>query len=153
MGVFAISKDADFDRLIINPGVANARTISYSNFTKLLSPGALLTLVALPEDRFLRMCADDLSEFYYTFRVPRARALRNCVRLRFKASELQQFTGFDPTLHADGAYLALNALAMGDVHAVEFAQQSHYNVLHSLAHAVRPDEFVVIGCPSPEPRA
>ncbi|CAE7810303.1 unnamed protein product [Symbiodinium sp. CCMP2592] len=152
VGIFAITKDAHFDRLIINPSVANARAVPYSNFTKLLSPGSLLTLVALPAEQFLRMCADDLSEFYYTIRVPRARALRNCVRMKFRPDEIKHFSCYDPCIHTSHVYLGLNALAMGDIHAVEFAQQSHYNVLYSLAHAVRPDEFVAYRLPFPRSR-
>ena len=149
VGIFAITKDSELDRLIINPGIANSRTIPYSNYTRLLSPGALLTMAHVPDDHVMRMCADDLSEFYYTFRVPRARALRNVVHVRFHASEVRHFTCFDASVHRSQVYLGLSALAMGDIHAVEFAQQSHYNVLHSLAHAMKPTESLAYRVPSP----
>ena len=38
VGCFCVPKDSQYDRFIINPGVANARTLPYSNFTKQLAP-------------------------------------------------------------------------------------------------------------------
>ena len=77
-GCFCIPKDSEFDRLILNPTVINSRTKPYANFTKSLAPGCLLTLANIPdENHFMRFCADDLSEMYYTFKVSFSRAKRN----------------------------------------------------------------------------
>ena len=44
VGCFCVPKDDSWDRFIINARVANSRTFAYSNFTKLLAPGSMLTL-------------------------------------------------------------------------------------------------------------
>ncbi|OLP74955.1 hypothetical protein AK812_SmicGene45344, partial [Symbiodinium microadriaticum] len=90
----------------------------------------------------MRVCCDDLSEMYYTFHVPEKRAKRNCLGMVFSPSELCGFNAYDPSRHYGPCYIALGALAMGDCGAVEYAQQSHFNVLSSLGNCMRPNEFV-----------
>ena len=80
-----------------------------------------------------RVSADDLAEMYYTFKVPSKRARRNCIGVVFDSSSLTHLSCYDPTCHYGKCLVALSALAMGDSWAVEFAQQSHHNVLRSLA--------------------
>ena len=78
VGCFCVPKDDCWDRFIINPRVANSRTFSYSNFTKLLAPGSMLTLAHLPSlSRCIRFCAGDL-EMYYTFKVGSQREFNSC---------------------------------------------------------------------------
>ena len=55
VGIFAVGKDADWDRLILNPVVINGRMQAYSNYTKSLAPGCLIGLVQLSEDEVLRI--------------------------------------------------------------------------------------------------
>ena len=47
VGIFAVPKDHQFDRLIINPTVINSRMAGYSHYTKKLAPGALISLLSL----------------------------------------------------------------------------------------------------------
>ena len=150
VGCFAVSKDSDFDRFIINPVVANSRTRGLSRFTKLLAPGSLLALAHLPSDNHIfRFCCDDLSEMYYTFVVTPSRAKRNCLGMSFCPWELQGFSVFDASVHNQPCYLALGTLAMGDCHAVEFAQQSHFHVLSSIGCSMRPHECAAYRRPFP----
>ncbi|CAE7648076.1 unnamed protein product [Symbiodinium sp. CCMP2592] len=150
VGCFSVSKDSACDRFILNPVVANSRTHGLSHFTKLLAPGALLALAHLPSDRhMLRFNCDDLSEMYYTFLVSSKRAERNSLGIPFSPWELQHFSVFDSKLHNKPCYVALGALAMGDCHAVEFAQQSHFNVLSTLACSMRPYEYAAYRRPYP----
>ncbi|CAE7921921.1 unnamed protein product [Symbiodinium sp. KB8] len=150
VGCFGVPKDENFDRFILNPSVANARSMKLSCYTKLLAPGCLLAQATLPTcDHFLRFCCDDLSEMYYTFVVPIRRAKRNCLGIVFQPSELQNFSVFNPRVHNEPCFLALNALAMGDCGAVEYAQQSHFNVLASLGNCMRPSEFCAYRRPFP----
>ena len=69
VGLFAVSKDTEFDRLIVNPTVINSRMHGRNAFTKTIAPGHLLSLLRLEQDEVLRVSSDDLSEFYYTFAV------------------------------------------------------------------------------------
>eukprot|EP00435_Cladocopium_sp_Y103_P010900 s2474_g2.t2 len=95
--------------------------------------GSLFALISLAPDQVLRVSADDLAEMYYTIQVSEARAKRNCIGLLFDSSELRHLSCFNPEKHVGLCYVALNALAMGDSWAVEFAQQSHHNVLRFAA--------------------
>ena len=142
VGLFAVPKDEQFDRLILNPQVANSRMKSFSHYTKELAPGSMFSLIWLPQGNLLRISADDLAEMYYTIKVPEARAKRNSIGCVFSADELQSFNCFDPTKHVGRCVVALNALAMGDSWAVEFAQQSHHNVLRCLAGSMLEHERV-----------
>ena len=143
VGCFGVPKDESYDRFILNPSVINARSRKLSLYTKLLAPGCLLAQATLPSDaHVMRVCCDDLSEMYYTFHVPEQRAKRNCLGMVFSPSELCGFNAFNPSRHYGPCYIALGALAMGDCGAVEYAQQSHFNVLLSLGNCMRPNEFV-----------
>ena len=143
VGCFCVPKDECWDCFILNPCVINSRTHSYSNFTGMLAPGSMLTLAHLPSlSRCMRFCADDLSEMYYTFQVGDLRARRNCIGLPLTPADVCNFEAFSSDLHSCPVYASLGTLAMGDGHAVEFAQQAHFNVLSQLGDCVRPEEFV-----------
>ena len=149
-GCFSVPKDSEFDRFIVNPSVANSRSRPYSNFTKSLAPGFLLALAHIPNDNsVIRFGADDLNEMYYTFEIPPSRAKRNCLRIRFKAHEVEHFQAFARAPCSDHYYVSLRALAMGDCMAVEFAQQSHFNVLRFVAYCMRPSQQVTYRSPAP----
>ena len=149
VGIFAVGKDADWDRLILNPVVINGRMKHYSNYTKSLAPGCLIGLVQLADDEIMRISADDLAEMYYTFQVPESRAIRNCIRMKFQPRELRGLKAFDPSQHTTPCYIALGALAMSDSLAVEIAQQAHFQVLVQLAGSLRETERVAYRRPFP----
>ena len=128
VGIFAVPKDHQYDRLIINPTVINSRMAGYSHFTKKLAPGALISLLSLEPHQALRYNADDLSDFYYTFRVSSARAKRNAIGVPLYRSEVEDFSCV-PKDSPGPFYPALATLAMGDNHAVEIAQCSHHSLL------------------------
>ena len=119
VGIFAVDKDEHFDRLIINPKTINSRMHSISDATQDLAPGCMLGLLHLPEGTMFRFSADDLTDFYYTFRVSDRRALRNCFRMKFQAYELSHLQCFDPLKHEGRELMVcLSTLAMGDSLAV-----------------------------------
>ena len=74
VGLFAVPKDDQYDRLILNPHTVNSRMQSFSHYTKQLAPGSMFSLIHLKPGCRLRISADDLAEMYYTVRVPTARA-------------------------------------------------------------------------------
>ena len=148
-GIFCVPKSSEFDRLILNPSAINAQMIKCSNFTKFLTPGSILCLAHLQPNEAFRFSADDLSEFYYTFKIPYERARRNAIRMVFQPFEVSHFSVYDPRKHNTPVYLSLNALAMGDLHAVEIAQQSHFNLLSFSAHSLLSCEFACFRRPAP----
>ena len=149
VGLFAISKDRSWDRLILNPTVVNSRNHGYSHYTKYLAPGCLLGQTHLEPDQCLRLSCDDLSEFYYTFQVPHQRATRNAIRMPLPRSAVQGFKAFHHSLGPGPFYVCLATMAMGDSLAVEVAQQSHHTVLATLANAMRPSEIAAYRAPYP----
>ena len=61
VGMFAVCKDDEFDRLILNPTVVNSRSYPYSRFTKTIAPGYLIALIQLAPDERLVCSSDDLT--------------------------------------------------------------------------------------------
>ena len=149
VGLFCIPKDADFDRLILNPVVVNSRMSSLNDYTKLLGHGAQLCSLHIPSGHVARYSADDLAEFYYTVTVGRERAKRNIIGLPFAAHELRHMQSFNPSRHFGTCYLALACLAMGDSLAVELAQASHMEVLRTVAGCMLRSETVAFRRPFP----
>ena len=94
VGAFCIPKNTDFDRLILNPTVVNSRCCKYANFTRYLAPGSLACGIHLESGEYLRMCCDDLTDMYYTFAVPHARAKRNSLNMPFQPHEISHFSAF-----------------------------------------------------------
>ena len=149
VGLFCVPKDDDFDRLILNPVVVNSRMQSLNDYTKLLGHGAQLCALHIPDGHVARYAADDLAEFYYTVEVGSTRAKRNIIGMPFAAHELSHLTSFDRKVHFGTCFLALSCLAMGDSLAVELAQQSHHEVLRTVAGCMLRTETVAFRRPFP----
>ena len=67
----------------------------------------------------------------------------------FQPFEVSHFSVYDPRKHNTPVHLALNALAMEVLHAVEIAQQSHFNLLSFSAHSLLSTEFACFRRPAP----
>eukprot|EP00971_Amphidinium_carterae_P284310 5644825-Amphidinium_carterae.1 len=67
LGLFTVYKDSEFDRLILNPSVRNACSRNVSGVIRDLPAGYMLAQMHLRSDQELRLCSDDLREFYYSF--------------------------------------------------------------------------------------
>lgn len=149
VGIFAVPKDDTYDRLILNPQTANSRLQKFSHYTRELAPGSMFSLIWLQEGQCFRVSADDLAEMYYTFKVPLARAKRNSIGTVFSSSELKHLSCYNPDEHYGPCVISLAALAMGDSWAVEFAQQSHHNVLRYLGGSMLEHQRVAYRKPFP----
>ena len=149
VGIFCVPKDSQFDRLIINPKTINGRMDSITESTKELAPGNMLGLLHLEDDEVFRFQADDLSDFYYTFRVPHKRALRNTFRMALDWADVSRFKCASPTLKNRRVAVALKTLAMGDSLAVEIAQQAHSNILKQLCGSMIHEETLKYRSPVP----
>ena len=117
--------------------------------TKELAPGCMLGLLHLSDDEVFRFQADDLSDFYYTFKVPRKRALRNTFRMILDWQEVQHLACFEDRFRNRAVAVALRTLAMGDSLAVEVAQQAHCNVLKQLCGSMIHQETLKYRSPVP----
>ena len=149
VGIFCVDKDEFYDRLIINPKTINSRMHSIAVSTKELAPGSMLGLLSLGPGEVFRFNADDLTDFYYTFRVSEARSRRNAFRMKFQSQELSHLTCYDDSMKDKEILVCLSTLAMGDSLAVEIAQQSHCNVLKVFCGAMDPSECLRYRSPIP----
>ena len=149
VGLFVVPKDTRFDRLIVNPTTINSRMHKISDSTKSLAPGCMLTQLSLSESECFRFSADDLTDFYYTFRVSPQRASRNAIRMKFQSWEVEHLSCFDSRLVGQEVLICLASLAMGDSLAVEVAQQSHLNVLKKLCGSMLEHESLRYRAPCP----
>ena len=129
VGLFCVPKDKDFDRLIVNPVTINSRMHTVARATKELAPGCLLSLLHLEPHSMFGFSADDLSDYYYTFRVSDSRATRNAIRIKIPWYEVQHFSCFKPEFVGKDLLVCLRTLAMGDSLAVEIGQSAHSNVI------------------------
>ena len=149
VGLFGVPKDSQYDRLIVNPTVINSRMFKVSDATKSLAPGAMLGLLSLEDHQLWRFNADDLTDYYYTFRVTSSRAARNAFRMKFHSSEVAHFKSYKPEWDGEELLVCLSTLAMGDSLAVEVAQQSHGNVLRKMCGAMKSHEVLRYRAPCP----
>ena len=147
--MFAVSKDENYDRLILNPTVLNSRMKSTNKFTKTSTPGHMISMIRLLPHEDLVISSDDLSEFYYTFQVSSRRAGRNAIGKRFRGHELRHLQCYSDDLKDQWVYICLGTLAMGDNLAVEIAQQAHFNVVRVHAGAMLDSETMIHRRPIP----
>ena len=117
--MFAVDKDVEFDRLIINPKTINGRMHSLSHSTRELAPRSMLGLLGLRPDQMFRFNADGLSDHYYCFKVSQARERRNAFRMKFQSHELRHLRCFCDEHEGHELLVCLATLAMGDSLAVE----------------------------------
>ena len=149
VGLFCVPKDSENDRLIVNPQVINGRMFSLASATKELAPGCLLSMLHLKPDDMFRFNADDLSDYYYTFRVSHDRAIRNAFRIVVRSDEVRDFKCYNPSLEGKPILICLKTLAMGDNLAVEVAQAAHASVLRTLCGSMKHDEVLKYRWPVP----
>ena len=102
-----------------------------------------MTLLSLEQDQGFRFSADDLSDYYYTYRVSPARALRNSFRCEFDPAELADFEAAKGLDMQGPQLLSLNTMAMGDCLSVEVGQAADLQVLRQHAGASVPSETLL----------
>jgi len=130
-GVFAVHKDADADRLIIDARPAN-RLFVDSPHVELANPSHLVQL-QVPAGARMLTGKSDLSNFYHHLGLPRWMQPFFC--LPPLSDEELRSLGLDPRT-CGGHFPMCLTLPMGFSHAVFLAQQAHLHVLYS-SHAVQ----------------
>ena len=145
-GLFAVVKDMDRDRLIMDSRPANSRETGLTHWCGTLSNASLLGQICLQKDEVLCMSGEDVKDFFYQFVVSPRRAARNCLVGRLTDSELQQL--FPGHVLQGGGYVGLSTMAMGDLCAVEFAQSSHLGLVLQCG-GLHPHELLRLRSPMP----
>ncbi|CAK9049256.1 60S ribosomal export protein nmd3 [Durusdinium trenchii] len=125
-GLFCVPKSTKVDRLILDGRPANLLQSPPNQFIMTMaSPNAILGMHLLPGEKLL-MTGDDLSNFFYTFRVNERRISRNFLDWKIPIYVAKGFSSFPEALQEEPyVYACLASLAMGDSAACEYAQTSH----------------------------
>ncbi len=147
-GLFCVPKSLEADRLIMDSRPPNACEVGLNFWTRLASSFATLTGIEISDEEKLQMSGQDIRNFYYQFVVSETRAARNVLAGKLSAKELEGVFGTGAGYPADGGYVALNSLAMGDICACEFAQSSHLGLLLQCG-ALHPHELLMMHQPIP----
>ena len=128
-GLFAVYKNTEKDRQILNPIPENSRRITMNESTTSLSHGSLLVGIHLEDNEDLVFGADDLEDFYHCFIVSDEHASRNHVHGVFPASVFKGWRCYRESLGDRPVVGCFRTLAMGTSFAVELAQHTHANLL------------------------
>ena len=136
-GVFAVEKDTDSDRLIIDARPANRLFID-SPTVHLCDPSYLVQL-CVPQGTRMVTGKSDLSNFYHHLQLPSW--LRDYFALLPLTDEELSSLGLEAQ-RVGGHYPCCTTLPMGFSHAVYLAQQAHLHVL-STCPALRPGDHII----------
>ena len=127
-GLFAVGKNVEFDRLIMDCRPANGREHGLNHWTAAMASSVVLSQIELSDDEDLLMSREDVQDYFYQFKISRDRCRRNALVGKLSQSELTEIFGEGHGVE-DFGFAALNTMAMGDLCACEFAQCSHLSVL------------------------
>ena len=146
-GLFAVCKNLEWDRLIMDCRPANGREIGLQRWTSAMASAGVLSQIELAADENLAMSGEDVQDYFYQFVISDARRQRNVLIGKLEQGELEAI--FQRPLHFQGpGFVCLSTMAMGDLCACEFAQGSHLSVLFSSGQ-LSPNELVMMHCPLP----
>ena len=138
-GLFAVPHKESSDRVICDRRPMNEleRRLVWAK----LPHGSLLTQIILPKDSSLRGSGDDLSNYFYLLK---SWLHRNAVGSPVSGKDFLDY-GCDP----DESYmLAFRVIPMGDLNAVDIAQQTHLEILRD-AGCMKPEETLAFRSPVP----
>ena len=125
-GLFAVPKDLDRDRLILDSRGANLLETPPQRWIKSLASAETLCRISLEDDEVLACSGNDLRDFYYLFKATQSRSRRNVLVGPMHPQELTGLRALrQEHLQSKVVYGSLNTLAMGDCQAVELAQSCH----------------------------
>ena len=129
-GCFAIPKDRERDRMILDARPANLCETAETRWIKSLGSLAQLHHVFLEPDKQLLVHTEDLREYYHAFVIPFQRQQRNAFKAVYKASELRHLRCYTEELEEEEWVVpALATMAMGDLNSVAFGQTAHLAVI------------------------
>ena len=148
-GLFAVIKDLQKDRLILDAGPANGREKAVGTWTSTLASPFSLGLLELLPGEILLGSGQDLRDYFYQFQVSEARAKRNCLVGLLGRGEIDMIFGADARPQLKQGVAALSTLAMGDCSACDFAQGAHVMLLLTSGAAL---EHELLQSRKPPPR-
>ena len=144
-GLFAVPKDLDRDRLILDARPPNTVEKALNTWTQTMSSATCLSNIELDDDQCLIMSGRDIRDYFYQFTVSEQRCRRNFLAGLLQPEDLRFIFDRDFT---EPGYVGLSTLAMGDLNACEFAQGSHVQLILSCGGADR-SELLMMREPIP----
>ena len=143
-GLFCVPKNVDTDRLILDGRPANLLQVPPNRFIMTMASATTLLGLHLSSDQKLLMSGDDLSNFFYTFRVNYDRGTRNFLDWKIPVKVAKKFKSFPSHLYKEEFVVAcLTSLAMGDSSACEYAQTAHV-ALGLQSNAFSPEHLITM---------
>ena len=146
-GLFAVGKNLQWDRLIMDCRPANGREVGLQRWTSAMASASVLSQIELHPTENLMMSGEDVQDYFYQFKISSAREKRNVLVGLLEQTDLDEIFGGSQPFSGPG-YVCLATMAMGDLCACEFAQGSHLSVLFSSGQ-LNVDELVMMHCPIP----
>ena len=144
-GLFAVPKDLQKDRLILDARPANCMEPTLCNYVKTMAGANVLSQLELADDEVLLLSGRDIRDYFYQFKVTEQRSRRNVLAAKLSADDLQYIFG---RAFPGPGFVGLSTLAMGDNNACEFAQGSHVALVLQCGGASK-DELIQMHSPLP----
>ncbi len=128
-GMFCVPKNTKNDRLILDGRPANLLQRPPGKYILSMASATTLCGLHLDPHQQLIMSGDDLSNFFYTFKVNSQRVARNFLDWKIPTYIARRFKSFPSYLDNETyVYACLSTLAMGDSAACDYAQTSHLSM-------------------------
>eukprot|EP00438_Fugacium_kawagutii_P022352 Skav233118 [mRNA] locus=scaffold1342:395006:405928:- [translate_table: standard] len=125
-GLFAVPKDLERDRLILDSRGANLLEEPPQRWIKSLASAESICKLVLEPWEDLEMSGNDLRDFYYLFSASASRSRRNVLVGPIHPKQIANLSAVKGHhLNSEYVFGSLNTLAMGDCQAVELAQSCH----------------------------
>ena len=127
-GMFAVGKDLERDRLIMDSRPPNLLEAKPAVWTSTMASAAVLPDLFLEPHQVLLSSGEDLRDFFYQFVTTEARTRRNILSEPLTIEQARAV--FGPTFDwpEQPVWVGLSTLAMGDTNSCEFAQCAHLGV-------------------------
>ena len=134
-GLFAVPHKESSDRIILDRRPFNQleRRLVWAR----LPHGCLLTQLTVPKDYSIRGSGDDLSNYFYLLRQNEDWLPRNTIGSVFDGEGFEKYGGEKGKKYL----LSFRVVAMGDLNAVDIAQQVHVEILKD-CHCMLPGEVL-----------
>ena len=141
-GLFAVNHKEHSDRIILDRRPFNQleRRLVWAK----LPHGSLLTQIILPPHFSIRGSGDDLSDYFYLLKRNQNWLPRNAIGEVFDGEGFEEFGGRKGSRYL----LSFCVIAMGDLNAVDIAQQVHIEILKD-CHCMQPGEVLAYKQPIP----
>ena len=100
-GAFAIPKDQEKDRLVLDARRPNAREHSEKRWVFTMGAASQLNFVYLEDQDIMLIHAEDLKDFYHAFVVGESRVLRNCFKMKVRPREVEHLQCYRPEMASE----------------------------------------------------